>query len=774
MKRLKLDIQRFGGIYSVRASVVSQDIQNNRSTIRITATSTTNGDTRNYTWDAYIQGSYSGEASGNLSRQYVYLPYNSSYSVLWDIPVRHNDDGTCGEININCYHYITDNTNGYSSTSITPPTIPRYATCNQSINAITETSITMDWSSDSTCDYLWYSTNNGSSWTAVGSINATGGSYTISGLSPETQYNVKTRVRRKDSQLTTDSYMTGITTYNYPTLGGGANLKLGEMPLLLQMNNPIKRPLTITILTETNQPVKTITTDGTNNTLSITLTNAEEDIFYASIPNKKEGTYKIRTESSVNTNTKDGRQYIINENDSKPTFNDFTYADTNATTVALTGNNQIVVQGYSNIQATISVSNKAVANKGASMNTGRYDLIITGNNTNSESYSDNSDVVITTNGANSGSIKVSAVDSRNLATEVPKTATVKDYTNIQKGNINIVRTGNVGTECTLSYDGTLWGQSFGNITNTVKSARYRYKKTSDANWPATWNGITPITPTTTNNNYSFSNIIAGDLGNSGFSTEYSFNVQVEVFDELSSTVFSFTLGTGIPHIAIDDDGVAIKQPYDTSDDSVLQVNGSETIKKAIKIPKNATAGYGLTNSDGDSIVRDWNNRNVTVDATGGGLYLGFQNTSFINFLNGTAGLDSNGFTANKINGFAWDYSTENTTDTWVPVSTGDGKWQHKVLPSKLTEKLDYFNDTSGTDVKELLRNKISQVQTQLNGVGNGMMFLNGGWAGVNYCFGIGSKVGVVIQVICFFNDNIFYARYDGGGYSYTVWNGTMF
>ena len=28
----------------------------------------------------------------------------------------------------------------------------------------------------------------------------------------------------------------------------------------------------------------------------------------------------------------------------------------------------------------------------------------------------------------------------------------------------------------------------------------------------------------------------------------------------------------------------------------------------------------------------------------------------------------------------WDYSTNNTTSTWVPVSTGDGKWQHRAIP----------------------------------------------------------------------------------------------
>ena len=64
--------------------------------------------------------------------------------------------------------------------------IPRYATANQSLKSKTSTSITMNWSSDSTIDYIWYSKNNGTNWTAIGSVNAKSGSYTISHLSPST------------------------------------------------------------------------------------------------------------------------------------------------------------------------------------------------------------------------------------------------------------------------------------------------------------------------------------------------------------------------------------------------------------------------------------------------------------------------------------------------------------------------------------------------------------------------------------------------------------
>ena len=173
---------------------------------------------------------------------------------------------------------------------------------------------------------------------------------------------------------------------------------------------------------------------------------------------------------------------------------------------------------------------------------------------------------------------VYAEDIRKLAKGVSKTIPDTNYityTNIQKGNINITRQGNVGEAVTLTFNGTYWNNSFGDVTNTITSAdiKYRYKKTTESWSGDTWNGTTTIIPTLTDDRFSFSGGIIGDIAGTGFDTQYSYNIEVQVKDKLSSTTFSFVLGTGIPTIAVADNGVAIKQPYDTNDDSVLQVNG---------------------------------------------------------------------------------------------------------------------------------------------------------------------------------------------------------
>lgn len=89
------------------------------------------------------------------------------------------------------------------------------------------------------------------------------------------------------------------------------------------------------------------------------------------------------------------------------------------------------------------------------------------------------------------------------------------------------------------------------------------------------------------------------------------------------------------------------------------------------------------------------------------------------------------------------------------------------LGSFLENHIETFNDTSGSDIYALLRNKLDIVETTLADKERGCMFLNGGWSGQNYGFAIGSKINYVIQVIMIFNTDIWAARKINGAYTYT-------
>lgn len=96
----------------------------------------------------------------------------------------------------------------------------------------------------------------------------------------------------------------------------------------------------------------------------------------------------------------------------------------------------------------------------------------------------------------------------------------------------------------------------------------------------------------------------------------------------------------------------------------------------------------------------------------------------------------------------------------------------ETLNQYFEKRIECYNDTSANDVKELLRNKISSIETQLANVTNGMMFLNGGWYGRNYGMAIGGKQGGSIIVFMLFHDGVYVARKLNNVYSYIKLNHT--
>lgn len=189
----------------------------------------TSSNTSKVKYKVYCQSSGSGSISAKHLKKFIIngkTIINETVSVNVSSPnayisiasgttsaITHNSDGSKSisfEAQIKASSYGVSAS--YSGT-FTLSNIPRYATANQSLNSKTSSSIKMNWSSDNTIDYIWYSTNNGSSWTGVDVADSTSGNYNITGLAANTTYTIKTRVRRKDSQLTTDSTALSVTTY---------------------------------------------------------------------------------------------------------------------------------------------------------------------------------------------------------------------------------------------------------------------------------------------------------------------------------------------------------------------------------------------------------------------------------------------------------------------------------------------------------------------------------------------------------------------------------
>lgn len=211
--------------------------------------------------------------------------------------------------------YLPGSASGSGTLTLTE--IARYATITQFDLSSGLESITVTWKADSNCDSCQYSLNGGS-W-SDSSLSYPSG--TIIGLYPGTNYNVKIRVRRKDSQLWTESSQKSITTKNIATISSAPNIDFGDTARITK-TNPSGTLNHIRV--ETLNPTTTIATrTQTSDDMTITFTDEEWDAFYKKLGNNNSMTIRYVVDTKGNstyfnyvdrTLTLKGNQKTIREN----------------------------------------------------------------------------------------------------------------------------------------------------------------------------------------------------------------------------------------------------------------------------------------------------------------------------------------------------------------------------------------------------------------------------------------------------------------------------
>lgn len=491
--------------------------------------------------------------------------------------VGHNSDGTKS---INYSFSVNDGSgqsytcgNANASGSMNLSTIPRYTNVYHSLRSKTINTLAINWSTTNSIDWVQYSLNGGSWIDIYGNPDNAykNGYYVISGLTPNTNYTIKTRCRRKDSQLWSETGTFNVTTYDIAKLTSTPNINIGSAHNVT-WTNPSGTSTSLKLCKTDNSVIIDYgTLTGTSKSITPTASK-----IYSLTPNSN--TYKARY---IITTTANGKSYTNSKDftftvtNSNPTFSNFTYQDTNTTITALTGNNQILVNGYSNVKATVSTANKATAKNSATMKT--YKLAV-GNKNVSANYNASANVNLSINSINNNVLDLYAIDSRGNSTKVRKTATIKNYSNIKIKTVSVTRQNNVGTVTTLKFEGEFWNASFGSVTNVITNCKYKYKTTSSSTWT---DGKTTLTYTISGNKITGSLNAQGDKGTDGFSANNSYNIQLILSDKLSTATYNVILPSGNPALAIYKNNVAIGQQYDTSEESKLQVNGNTSV-----------AGYG--------------------------------------------------------------------------------------------------------------------------------------------------------------------------------------
>ena len=359
-------------------------------------------------------------------------------------------------------------------------------------------------------------------------------------------------------------------------------------------SNPANYPMSCWLeVNPTGTHLATRTLSGSSGTFTWDLTQEEREQIRSQMPNSNTGKIRIGLYTNISgtqlASYVDRTFTIVNAN---PIFNDFTFEDMNATTLALTGNNQDIIKGYSKIKATITTSNKAIAQKGASMV--KYRLSI-GDSSVDIAYNDEETVSSMINNVTTGTINVYAVDSRNNSTMVTKLANREVnydavYTNIN--NSSFQRDDNrVGDNGVLTLNGTFWNDDFGNENNSL-AVSYRFKKSDSDAWI---NGTTAIVPTISQNTFTFNGMIASDNQDTTWDLQSSYDLEITISDELTTSITNYVLASAIPTLSLDKEGVGIMCQYDTSIGGGLQVYGEPV------------------GSSGNEIIVDWTATENTRD-----------------------------------------------------------------------------------------------------------------------------------------------------------------
>lgn len=389
--------------------------------------------------------------------------------------VPHNNDGSKTislsasiSLNVTWSGTYVGTINGSGSMVLTK--IPRYASCNQTVANKTETSISINWSSNAIIDYVWYSSNDGSSWTGIDVSDGTNGSYTINGLSANITYKIKTRVRRKDNQLITDSSSLSVDTYAYPYASSMPDFTIGDRTTI-GLYNPLGRSITVSMIAADGTEKWGGEVTGTS--LSGWNNSGWVSFLYASIPNSKSGVYKIKVVYGSQTSTKTGGKYTINANDCSPNISSVSYKDINNKSIAITGDNKEIVRNQSIVEYTASglVAQKSakISSCSISVNNNSYKLNLSGNTASGGNATIDSGTDVTA--------IFTVTDSRGLTSTKTINVEMIDWS-VPSAIITLHRQDNFYSETNITVNAD-YSSIGGNNKITIS---YKAKKTSDTQY----------------------------------------------------------------------------------------------------------------------------------------------------------------------------------------------------------------------------------------------------------------------------------------------------
>lgn len=499
-------------------------------------------------------------------------------SVSGSLPVVHNSDGTkTATVEFFTRVYVFGSLD-YGGT-MTLTNIDRTApTVSCSVSGITASGFKITANSSATADIWQYSLNGGSSWTQFSTTAGTSASITLSSLSANTSYSVRTRARKKSNQVYGSSGTVSAKTLGGAILNSCNTVTADAATVSLTLNATVYNASYSNYVTIKNGSTVYVSfaartwSAGTANR-TITLSQTERADLLDAMASLKSFT------ATIELVTKDGSTQVGNTStctctiqttaaNSAPTMTAFTYKDSRSGTSAVTGNDQLFIQTYSYLSVTPGT---ATARNGAS-------IVKYAATCNGKTVSNTTGAALSLNGIEkSGTLDVvvTATDSRGYTVSNTQQITVIPYAKPKVSEISLRRTNDIEAEMQLIFKGSISPITVsGTQKNSLKYVQYRYKLTSESSYGSYTSILSSVTQNGTS--FSFSNL---ELCSLDANSSYDFHVYIrDQLNTLSSVSLYFTVPQGTPLVALRKQKVGINTP---NPEAALHVVGDAKIEGTV-------------------------------------------------------------------------------------------------------------------------------------------------------------------------------------------------
>lgn len=497
-------------------------------------------------WDSYAFPAAKGSTSGTIT-------------------VAHGSDGkksiTVG-FSTRVYYSTAQEYGG----SMTLTNIDRTApTVTLATSNITASSVKITVTASTTANRWWYSTNGGSSWVEFNSTDGTSKEYTITGLTPNTSYSIQVCARKKTNDVDGYSSKTSVKTLGGSVISSVSAFTADAATAKITMSVTVYNTSYTHTLVIKNGSTTVLTITGlslSNGSNTITLTAAQRSTVLAAMSALKSftGTFTLTTYSGttqIGTASSKTATVQTTSANSAPTFTAFTFEDSNATAVGVTGNNQILIQNISTLKLTLTA---ATAKNGATISS--YSVVA-----GSKTASGTTTTITVGTIPDSGTVPVivTAIDSRGYTTAVTVNITVLEYEGINITEYTMRRVNEVEDTTQVTIGGDITPVTIGGVNkNSLRYLYYRYRKTSDS----AYNSYKDITSSTEYDDSGFN--FESDEWLS-LDADYSYYVQFLVTDKLTSDTVTITVPQGTPLLALRRKKVGINKREPAA---ALDVDGS--------------------------------------------------------------------------------------------------------------------------------------------------------------------------------------------------------